>query len=106
MLVKKLAPEPILSSLSDGHRIGRSGACVSERVASAAFESMKQGRVRQILDSCNLTEREFSSLIGAKYSASLCSPGEAVGSIAAQFVSHPGPMKHVSSSRFFLTQMS
>ena len=87
VIVKLAASEPILSSLSEGHRIGSSGACVSEKVASAAKAALNGARIRNALDSCGLSEKDFSMLIGAKYSSSLCDPGEAVGSIAAQSVS-------------------
>ena len=83
--------DPVLSSSRDDHRLGSSGACVSERVALAAFKAMKdkESSVRAAIKACGLSSAEYSALVGAKYSSSLCAPGEAVGCIAAQSVGEP-----------------
>lgn len=89
-LVKPYALDPILSSVVRGHRIGSSGACVSERVAKATLNAMSDdSKLGKVLKAVKLSKRKFSSLIGAKYSSSVCAPGEAVGSIAAQSVGEP-----------------
>lgn len=88
-IVAPAVGDPILSSIEGGHRLGSSGSCVSERVASSATQSMKSSVVAKTMSRCGVTEQSLSSLIGAKYSSSLCPPGEAVGSIAAQSVGEP-----------------
>jgi DNA-directed RNA polymerase I subunit RPA1 len=87
-LVKRCALDPVISSSSRGHIIGTSGACVSEQVASAASKAMDSG-LADVMKRANISRQDLSSLIGAKYSSSICSPGEAVGSIAAQSVGEP-----------------
>ena len=88
ILVKRCALDPVLSSFSRGHMIGSSGACVSEKVASAALKAM-ESTLTGVMKRVNISKQELSSLVGAKYSSSICSPGEAVGSIAAQSVGEP-----------------
>ena len=88
ILVKRCALDPVLSSFSRGHMIGSSGACVSEQVASAALKAM-ESTLTGVMKRVNISKQELSSLVGAKYSSSICSPGEAVGSIAAQSVGEP-----------------
>jgi len=84
------APDPVLSSFDNSHRLGTSGACVSERIALAASTALKSSKLlRDILKSRGVSESKFSSLVAAKYGAALCAPGEAVGSIAAQSVGEP-----------------
>jgi DNA-directed RNA polymerase I subunit RPA1 len=89
-IVKPCALDPILSSASRGHIVGSSGACVSERVATAASSAMANAaKLGKVMTDINLSKKDLSSLIGAKYSSSVCAPGEAVGSIAAQSVGEP-----------------
>ena len=88
VLVKRCALDPVISSLTRGHMIGSSGACVSEQVASAASKAM-DSTLTDVMKRVNISRQELSSLIGAKYSSSICAPGEAVGSIAAQSVGEP-----------------
>ena len=89
-IVKPCTPDPIISSPSLGHRLGSSGACVSERVASAASKALADGKkLRKVMSDVKLSREDLSTLIGAKYSSSVCAPGEAVGSIAAQSVGEP-----------------
>lgn len=87
--VKPGCYDPILSDASRGHRLGSSGVCVSEQVASAASTAIKNGTLPKILSEQAISSKDMSSLISAKYSSSLCAPGEAVGSIAAQGIGEP-----------------
>ena len=90
IIVKQCTLDPIISSPTRGHRLGSSGACVSERVASAASNALAHGRkLRKVMDDVNVSRKDLSTLIGAKFSSSVCAPGEAVGSIAAQSVGEP-----------------
>lgn len=88
-LIQSATEDPILSDSRRGHRLGSSGACVSERVASAAAAALKKEGMDRILSTSRLKQGEFSALVGAKYSNALCAPGEAVGSIAAQSIGEP-----------------
>lgn len=88
-IVKRAPPDPVLGAGNRSQRLGSSGACVSERVASAAYKAMEKTAMKQIMSSSGLSRNEFSSLVGAKYSNSLCYPGEAVGCIAAQSIGEP-----------------
>ena len=87
--VKRYIPDPIISAPERGHRLGTSGACLSERVASAASNALESRQIKNILKETSLTRNDVSLLIGAKFSSSICDPGEAVGSIAAQSVGEP-----------------
>lgn len=89
VLVKPYARDPLLGSARSGHLIGQSGACVSERVASLTQSALATPNLKAILKLKGLNERNFSRVIGAKYSSALCAPGEAVGSIAAQSIGEP-----------------
>lgn len=89
LMVKPCVLDPILSTTSRGHRLGSSGACVSERVAMTADDAMDSERLKKIMASLNIGKGDLSSLVGAKFSSSVCAPGEAVGSIAAQSVGEP-----------------
>ena len=89
VLVKPAAADPILSSARGGHRLGQSGSCVSEKVAGAAAKAANGSRVQKSLSVHGATRSDFESFVSAKYSASLCAPGEAVGSIAAQSIGEP-----------------
>lgn len=90
VIVKPAVQDPVLSGVERGHRLGSSGACVSERVAKAAKQQFETNDILNgVLRSSNLSNADLSSLISAKYSSSLCAPGEAVGSIAAQSVGEP-----------------
>ncbi|GMI13184.1 hypothetical protein TrLO_g9208 [Triparma laevis f. longispina] len=91
--MKKLIRDPILN---DGgrksHRLGVSGACVSERVATATRLALKKDddlALKDALKSSKLSEEEFESIVARKYADALVAPGEAVGSIAAQSVGEP-----------------
>ena len=89
IIVRPCALDPILSSTRE-HLVGSSGACVSEHVAESAFEAMStNSKLSQVLSDLALSKQYLSTLICAKYSSSICSPGEAVGSIAAQSVGEP-----------------
>ncbi|GMH57319.1 hypothetical protein TrST_g8289 [Triparma strigata] len=91
--MKKLVKDPILN---DGgrksHRLGVSGACVSERVATKTRSALREDddqALKDALKSSKLTEEEFESIVARKYADALVAPGEAVGSIAAQSVGEP-----------------
>jgi len=89
-IVKPSVADPILAAPDRGHRLGSSGACVSERVASAASHALeKDQKLQRIMEHSCLTPTDLGKLISAKFSSSLCAPGEAVGSIAAQSVGEP-----------------
>ena len=89
-LVKPTAFDPLLSSKDRGHLIGSSGASLSERVARYSYDEIKGNKeLQKTMESSRVTPQELGSLIAAKYSASLCAPGEAVGSIAAQSIGEP-----------------
>ncbi len=93
MIIKPGAPDPILSDISKargGHRIGSSGACVSEYIAGKVSKAVKRDRKLQTaMKSTNLSAAEFKAVVAAKYSSALCAPGEAVGCIAAQSIGEP-----------------
>lgn len=92
-LIKPNVSDPILSDTNwrdnGRHRIGQSGACVSERVAGLASKAMKDTGVKTAIKNSGLTEARFGEIVAAKYSSALVSPGEAVGSIAAQSIGEP-----------------
>jgi len=89
-LVKPCSFDPIMCSPERGHLLGSSGACLSERVASHAAKQMKTNLdLQSAMKSADLSPEAFGKLVSAKYSASLCAPGEAVGSIAAQSIGEP-----------------
>lgn len=90
VLIKASVGDPIVSSSQPDHRLGSSGACVSERVAVAASKAIEKSReLQKALKEHNISEAAFGGLVAAKYGAALCAPGEAVGSIAAQSVGEP-----------------
>jgi DNA-directed RNA polymerase I subunit RPA1 len=88
-IVKPAREDPVLSSTDIGRCVGVDGACVSEKIAMAAHHAMSRGKVRDSMTSSGVTREQLSRLVGAKYSSSLCAPGEAVGCIAAQSVGEP-----------------
>lgn len=95
-ILKPGVPDPIVSDTSrrdEGnkqHRIGSSGACVSERVAGLAHKAMTHDpKVKTAINNSGLSREDFSKLIAAKYSSALVHPGEAVGAIAAQSIGEP-----------------
>lgn len=88
-IVKRAPPDPVLGGGNRSQRLGSSGACVSERVARAAHGAMQKTAMKRAMSSSGLSRNEFSTLVGAKYSNSLCFPGEAVGCIAAQSIGEP-----------------
>jgi len=93
ILVKPVVPDPILSDftrLNGAHRVGSSGACVSERVARETSQALANDpRLKTALEQSGIASSEFKKIIAAKYGSALCAPGEAVGSIAAQSVGEP-----------------
>ena len=93
ILIKPGVPDPILSDISKdrgGHRIGSSGACISERFAGKVSKAIEQDKKLQTaMKSVGLTEAKFKEVVASKYSSALCDPGEAVGCIAAQSIGEP-----------------
>ncbi|CAJ1955371.1 unnamed protein product [Cylindrotheca closterium] len=89
VIVTAATPDPIISS-TRSHRLGTSGACVSERLAGATSSHLRNSTVlKKALESTKVTPKDFGSLVAAKYGAALCAPGEAVGAIAAQSIGEP-----------------
>jgi len=92
-VIKPSVYDPILSDISrerGGHRIGSSGACVSERIAGKVSKAIERDRkLRSAIKSVGLTDEGFKKVVSAKYSSALCDPGEAVGCIAAQSIGEP-----------------
>lgn len=89
VLVERCARDPVINAARRGQFIGQSGICISERVASQAHEALKNAKLKNILSLQNISDEVFSAVVGSKYSSSLCAPGEAVGSIAAQSIGEP-----------------
>jgi DNA-directed RNA polymerase I subunit RPA1 len=88
-LVKAVTLDPIISAAHRGHRLGQSGSCISERVASAAGEALNNEDLQRVMSGVGVTADQMDSFIAAKYGTSLCAPGEAVGCIAAQSIGEP-----------------
>lgn len=90
LVIKASAPDPILSAADRSHRLGTSGACISERLAGATVSALRNSQsLKKAMKSNNVSTSQFGSLVAAKYGAAICAPGEAVGSIAAQSVGEP-----------------
>lgn len=89
VLIEPWARDPLINSARRGHFLGQSGVCVSERVASQALAALSTLKLKSIVQSLHLSDQDFSAVVASKYSTSLCSPGEAVGSIAAQSIGEP-----------------
>ena len=93
VLVKPAVADPIMfrPNRANGqvHRLGSSGACVSERVATAAKTALTDKTMGAAMKACQLSTRDVGELVAAKFGTALCAPGEAVGSIAAQSVGEP-----------------
>ena len=89
--ILKAAPsDPVLSLAKGKHRIGSSGACVSERIAHKASSIiLENGELKKAMKSNNVSNEEFDSLVAAKFSSAFVDPGEAVGAIAAQSIGEP-----------------
>ncbi len=92
-VIKPALRDPILSDFSKergSHRIGSSGACVSERIASDVLDAITNDKKLQAaMKSNNLSADSFKQVVSAKYGSALCAPGEAVGCIAAQSIGEP-----------------
>ena len=86
-------PDPIIFDVSreqGKHRIGSSGACVSERVAGATIDALENDKkLQKAIKSSGISNDDFGRLIAKKYGSALCAPGEAVGCIAAQSIGEP-----------------
>jgi len=91
-IIKPCVPDPILSDNSakrGRHLIGRSGSCVSEKVAGATVDALKDEGLKATMRAVGLDADGFKRIVAAKYSSALCAPGEAVGCIAAQSIGEP-----------------
>lgn len=92
-LIKPGCPDPILSDLkrnNGAHRLGSSGACISERVAELTSKAVNNDPdLNKAIETSGLSKKRFNEIVAAKYSSALAHPGEAVGSIAAQSVGEP-----------------
>lgn len=85
--------DPILSDISKdrgGHRIGSSGACVSEKIAADVAKALENDNaLKAAIKDTGLSMKDFKNVVSAKYGSALCAPGEAVGCIAAQSIGEP-----------------
>jgi DNA-directed RNA polymerase I subunit RPA1 len=92
-LIKPAVPDPVLSGgarESGNHRLGSSGACVSEKVADTTSSALRTDKkLQEAMKTIGLATKDFRTLVAAKYGSAICAPGEAVGSIAAQSVGEP-----------------
>lgn len=93
ILIKPGVPDPVISDYNrfkGKNRVGQSGNCVSEKVASSTTGSIeKDYELQQTMKNANITPKDLGTLVASKYSSSLCAPGEAVGCIAAQSIGEP-----------------
>lgn len=71
--------DPIISDCSverGGHRVGSSGACVSETVAGATHKLLSSDVSVQIaMKASKLSPEDLSRIVANKYASSLCAPG-------------------------------
>lgn len=92
-LLKPAVADPIMSGPKringEVHRLGSSGACVSERVATAAKDAFTDKAMIVAMKASQVSAQDVGELVAAKFGTALCAPGEAVGSIAAQSVGEP-----------------
>ena len=90
VVLKLGVADPVLSMAKGSSRVGSSGICISERVAHSASNCMTQNETLKTAMTINkVSQKEFSSLVAAKFTSALADPGEAVGAIAAQSVGEP-----------------
>ena len=94
VILRPSAPDPTLTSArtlsGQTLRVGSSGVCVAERVASATADVLEKSKtLQELIHRRGIKASEYGQLIAGKYSSALCAPGEAVGSIAAQSVGEP-----------------
>jgi len=81
--------DPILSDSKRG-RIGVSGKCVSEAVATKTRTALATDKkVIKDMKNSGVSKRQLEKLVASKFISALAAPGEAVGSIAAQSVGEP-----------------
>lgn len=84
------ARDPVLSIAVGSHRLGTSGKCVSERIASSASKAMESSEeLKKAMQSNKVSKTDFGTLLATKYTSALADPGEAVGAIAAQSIGEP-----------------
>jgi DNA-directed RNA polymerase I subunit RPA1 len=93
VIVRCGAPDPVITDskrFNGKYRLGQSGNCVSEKVATATSEAMKTDeKLQQTMREVGVTDEDVGKLVAVKYSSALCAPGEAVGCIAAQSIGEP-----------------
>lgn len=93
LMVRYAAPDPVITDYNrfqGRHRLGQSGICVSEKVATSASEAMKTDiNLQNTMKEIGVTTKDLGKLVAVKYSSALCAPGEAVGCIAAQSIGEP-----------------
>jgi len=90
IILKAATSDPVLNLAKGKHRIGTSGACISERIAHKASKIMLENdELAKAMKSYNVSNDEFDSLVAAKFTSALVEPGEAVGAIAAQSIGEP-----------------
>jgi len=92
-IIKPAVPDPIISNCvpeRGNHRIGSSGACVSEKVATDTVKALScDSDLQRAIEILGINNSDMKRIVAAKFNSALCSPGEAVGSIAAQSVGEP-----------------
>lgn len=92
-LIQSAVPDPVLAGApreTGVHRLGSSGACVSEKVAGTVASALKSDKkLQEAMKNTGLASDDFCRLVASKYGSALVAPGEAVGSIAAQSVGEP-----------------
>ena len=92
-IIKPSVPDPILSDCAPergNHRIGSSGACVSEKIAHSTVDVIaNNAKLKSVMKTIGLTAEELKSVVAAKFGSALCAPGEAVGCIAGQSIGEP-----------------
>ena len=88
-VLKIYSRDPILSDSKRG-RIGVSGKCVSELVASKTRDALeKDSALISDMANSGVNSKQLEKLVASKFISALAAPGEAVGSIAAQSVGEP-----------------
>mmetsp|Transcript_32891 Transcript_32891/g.37873 ORF Transcript_32891/g.37873 Transcript_32891/m.37873 type:complete len:1758 (-) Transcript_32891:11-5284(-) len=90
VILKGAVSDPVLSLAHGSRRLGSSGLCISERIADTASKSiLENDELKKAMRSCKISNKDFDSLVAAKFTSALVNPGEAVGALAAQSVGEP-----------------
>jgi DNA-directed RNA polymerase I subunit RPA1 len=95
-LIRVSVSDPLLSGVYSGpngfstKRVGQSGSCISEKLSAGVELALDtQVSLEKAIAASGISSNQFEELVASKYANSLISPGEAVGSIAAQSVGEP-----------------